>query len=154
MDPLMLQPTWTTVMAIDLCDGRKYFLEPQSFVHRTTSFGNNQQVRRAFAVQERYFGRHATKADSVKAWVLFVKQQLHNVYSQHTGLRRNSFTLPSKLHFWVREQLATSSLPSQGSRQQPACCLKDVLCNRGMLVVLQLPTSRLPPQGSRHVILK
>jgi hypothetical protein len=26
-DPLMLQPTWTIVMAIDLCDGRKYFVE-------------------------------------------------------------------------------------------------------------------------------
>ena len=42
MDPLMLQPTWTTVMAIDLCDGRKYFVELQSFAHRTTGYGNIQ----------------------------------------------------------------------------------------------------------------
>ena len=42
MDPLMLQPTWTTVMAIDLCDGKKYFVELQSFAHRTTGYGNIQ----------------------------------------------------------------------------------------------------------------
>ena len=29
-------------MAIDLCDGRKYFVELQSFAHQTTCYGNNQ----------------------------------------------------------------------------------------------------------------
>ena len=40
MDPLMLHPTQTTVMAIDLYDGRKYLVELQSFAHQTTGYGN------------------------------------------------------------------------------------------------------------------
>jgi hypothetical protein len=52
MDPLMPRRTWTTAMAIDLCDGRKCILGPLICVMAGSVFwslsllvtGNNQQV--------------------------------------------------------------------------------------------------------------
>ena len=45
---------------------------------------------------------------------MLVVKQLHNVYSEHAGLRRNNGTMPHQsCIFWLREQLATSRLPSQ-----------------------------------------
>ena len=66
MDPLMRQPTWTIAMAIDLCDGRKYFFGAVVFCSLDYRFVQQPaSLKGICCAREVFWSSLKSKADSV-----------------------------------------------------------------------------------------
>ena len=124
MDHLVLQPTWTwtTVMAIELCDGGKYFVKLQSFVYllqlMATKFEGHACVmlgilcKGGILVVHELLHIQAVKQNMripsrFKACMLVVEQQRHVAYSLRVLVQM-------WVHTAIKKQIATCRLP--GSR--------------------------------------